>query len=106
MDDFITEIKALATTYIDDTSFTISTLSVSLAIEKFSDIRNYNSSYTDEQKLSDMENNKQKIAMASVEIESKKGLEGETSHSEIGTSRTYGKTLEAYSTVCCIAKRY
>lgn len=106
MDDFIVEIKALATTYVDDTNFTISTLSVSLAIEKFIDIRNYSSSVTDKQKIADMEKHKNKIAMASVEIESKNGMEGQTSHSEVGTSRTYADNIQAYLTVCCIAKVY
>ena len=106
MDDFITEIKTLTTAYIDDTDFVVSTLSVSLAIEKFADIRNYASTMTDEQKLADMEKSKNKIAMASVEIESNNGTEGQVSHSENGISRSYDKTIQAYHTVCCIAKQY
>lgn len=106
MEDFITEIKALTTAYIDDTDFTVSTLSVSLAIEKFSDIRNYASSLTDDQKLADMEKHKQKIAMASVEIESKNGTEGQVNHSENGISRGYSDKIQAFSTVCCIARQY
>jgi hypothetical protein len=96
MDEFISEIKAMTTEYGVETS----NLVVSLAIELYSDMRNYPSSYTEERKLEDMMKNKSKIAMAAVEIDAKYGVEGQTSHSENGINRSYGDVyVKAYKDV-------
>lgn len=95
MDDFIEEIKSFITEY----GVEASNLDVTLAIELFSDIRHYPNSYTDEQKLADMEKNKSKIAMAVIELDAKDGVENQTAHSENGISRTYSKALLAYQSV-------
>ena len=95
MQDFIEELKAMTTEYgVEATS-----LCVNLAIEKFSDIRNYPSDYTDEQILADMRKNKSKIAMAVVELDSKEGMENQTAHSENGFGRTFKDGLIAYESI-------
>lgn len=88
-----------ATLYLDDVA--PSDLSVDLAIEQFRDCRSYPKSYSEEMILADMEKNISKITMAVVEIESKNGAEGETSHNESGTNRSYGTNPlpKAYATV-------
>lgn len=83
-----------------------STLSVNLAIEIYRDLRSYPKSYTEEKILADMNGAINKIAMASIEIDAKDGVEGQTSHSDNGTSRSYGNTPtpKAYATVIPFAK--
>lgn len=81
---------------------TVSELSITLAIETFADLRNYPSSWSDSKKLADMEKNISKIAMASIEIESKNGAENQLSHNEQGTNRTYYNGIMAYKDVICI----
>jgi hypothetical protein len=95
MEEFIEKIKATTTEYGVQTS----DLVVSLAIELFCDIRNYPYSWSDEQKLTDMEKNKAKIAMAAIEIDSKDGAENQLGHSENGISRSYADHLLAYKDV-------
>lgn len=95
MNDFIATIKAMTTEY----GVTTSDLVASLAIEAFADLRNYPHSWSDEQKLADMEKNKAKIAMAAIEIDSKNGAENQLSHSENGISRSYADGIMAYKDV-------
>lgn len=97
MSEFIAEIKSILTEY----GLNASDLSVALAVELFQDLRNYPKSYDDTKKLADMENNKNKIAMAAAEIDAKEGIEGQTAHSENGINRSYGdlSTPKAYATV-------
>jgi len=95
MTEFIEKIKALTTEY----GVEAKELDVTLAIELFQQIRNYPSSYSEEKKLSDMENHKSTIAMAVIELDSKDGVENQTAHSENGTSRTYSKDLLAFQNV-------
>lgn len=97
MSEFIEEIRALITEY--DSDYTVSTLNITLAIEIFSDIRNYPKSYTDAMKLEDMRKNSSKIAMAAIELDAKHGVENQTGHSENGTSRAYNKSLMAFDGV-------
>lgn len=92
MEEFIEEIKAMTTEYgVEATS-----LNITLAIEKFRDLRNYPPSWTDEKILADMQKNKSKIAMAVVELDSKDGMENQTGHSENGYSRTFKDGIIAY----------
>ena len=98
MSTFNEDIMTKASTYL---GYSPKQLSVDLAIEQFSDCRNYPSYYTDETILADMTKNISKIVMAVAEIDAKEGAEGETSHSESGTSRSYGDMAipKAYSGV-------
>lgn len=102
MSGFITVVKGIITEY----GITASDLSVMFAIETYRDLRNYPKSYTDEKILADMESNKNKIAMAAVEIDAKEGVEGQTADSDNGISRSYGAlfTPKAFSAVVCIAR--
>ena len=95
MDDFILRIRSKITEYGASTS----DLVIDLAIEAFVDIRNYPASWTEERKLSDMERNISKIAMAAIEIDSKDGAENQLSHSENGISRAYAENLLAYRNI-------
>ena len=95
MEDFIAKIKSMTTEYGVETS----DLVVTLAIEQFETIRNYPASWNETKKLADMEKNKAKIAMASIEIDSKDGAENQLSHSENGTSRSYYEGIMAYKDV-------
>lgn len=95
MEDFIAKIKSMTTEYGVETS----DLVVTLAIEHFEAIRNYPASWDEEKKLSDMEKNKAKIAMAAIEIDSKNGAENQLSHSENGISRSYCDGIMAYKDV-------
>lgn len=97
MSEFIAEIKSILTEY----GLNASDLSVALAVELFQDLRNYPKSYDDTKKLADMENNKNKIAMAAAEIDAKEGIEGQISDSDNGTTRSYGNlpVPKAYATV-------
>ena len=70
MSDFIAEIKSILTEY----GLNASDLSVALAVELFKDLRSYPKSYDEAKKLADMENNKNKIAMAAAEIDAKQGI--------------------------------
>ena len=92
MEEFIEEIKAMTTEYgVEATS-----LVITLAIEKFRDLRNYPPSWTDEKILADM---------PVVEIDSKSGAENQLSHSENGISRTFSEYLMAYKGVIGFANR-
>lgn len=95
MDTFIAKIKAMTTEYGVETS----DLVVSLAIEQFETIRNYPVSWNENKKLADMEKNKAKIAMASIEIDSKVGAENQLTHHENGTNRTFYDGIMAYEDV-------
>lgn len=77
----------------------ISALSIQLAIERFKDLRNYPKTWSDEQINEDLNKNIAKIAMASIEIDSKDAMEGQTQHTENGITRTYSKGLLAYQDV-------
>ena len=95
MEEFIAKIKSMTTEYGVETS----DLVVSLAIEQFETIRNYPTSWDEIRKLDDMEKHKAKIAMATIEIDSKDGAEGQVSHSENGISRSYYDGIMAYKDV-------
>lgn len=95
MQDFIEELKAMTTEYGVETN----NLCINLAIEIFSDLRNYPPDYTDEQILADMQKNKSKIAMAIAELDQKQGMENQTAHSENGFGRTFKDGLIAYESV-------
>ena len=97
MDEFIEKIKSAITEY--NPEIKASDLTVNLAIEAFETLRNYPASWDETKKLSDMENNKAKIAMAAIEIDSKNGAENQLSHSENGTSRSYYQGIMAYKDV-------
>lgn len=98
---FIVEVQALIIEYgYDD----VSNLCITLAIEKFRDIRNYPDSYSDKQMIADMAKNKSKIAMAAIEIDSKVGAENQLSHSENGISRSFKDGIMAYEGVIGYAK--
>lgn len=101
MEEFIAEIQGLITEYgyVD-----VSNLCITLAIEKFRDIRNYPSSYDNDRIIADMKRNKSKIAMAAIEIDSKVGAENQLSDSENGHSRTYSQRVMAYEGVIGYAK--
>lgn len=92
MEEFIEEIKAMTTEYgVEATS-----LNITLAIEKYRDLRNYPASWTDEKILADMQKNKSKIAMAVVELDSKDGMENQTSHAENGYTEKFDVGILAY----------
>lgn len=95
MEEFIAKIKSMTTEYGVETS----DLVVALAIEQFENIRNYPASWSEDKKLTDMDKNKAKIAMAVIEIDSKDGAEGQISHSENGISRTWSDKITAYKDV-------
>lgn len=95
MREFISEIKTMITEY----GVSLSDLTVTLAIEKFSQIRNYPASWDETKKLEDMKKNISTIAMAAIEIDSKDGAEGQLSHSENGISRGYYEGIMAYKDV-------
>lgn len=95
MEQFKEDIKSMAAEYGVETS----DLVVTLAIEQFGTIRNYPVLWDETKKLSDMENNKAKITMAAIEIDSKNGAENQLSHSENGTSRSYYQGIMAYKDV-------
>lgn len=101
MSGFITVVKEIITEY----GIAASDLSVMFAIETYRDLRNYPKSYTDDKILADMESNKNKIAMAAVEIDAKEGIEGQTADTDNGVNRSYGAlfTPKAFATVVCIA---
>ena len=46
--------------------------------------------------MADMEKNKAKIAMATIEIDSKVGAENQLSHGENGITRSYYEGIMAY----------
>ncbi len=95
VEEFEKKIKSMTTEY----GVSASALVVSLAIEAFTDLRNYPDSWTEEKILADMEKNKAKIAMAAIEIDAKDGVEGQTAHAESGYNRTYSKYIMAYKDV-------
>ena len=89
-------VMAKATEYL---GYAPKQLSVDLAIEAFSDCRNYPLTFTSDQIDADMTKNISKIAMAVIEIDAKEGAENEFSHSENGISRSYSKSIIAYNSV-------
>lgn len=95
MEKFTAKIKSMVTEY----GVNASELVVTLAIEAFTDLRNYPDSWTEEKVLADMEKNKAKIAMAAIELDSKDGAENQLSHSENGISRAYSEKIMAYKDV-------
>lgn len=74
-------------------------LCVSLAIEKFKDLRRYPKSYSDAMVIADLNQNSSKIAMAAIEIDAKVGVENQLQHNDNGTNRTYSNSIMAYSDV-------
>lgn len=66
-----------------------SALAVDFSIGKFKDRINFPHSFTEEQIFSVMESNLATIAMAVVDLEAKVGGEGETGHTDSGTTRQY-----------------
>ncbi len=98
---FEERIKQAATEYGEP----VSDLSVALAIELFRDVRNYPPGYDELAIQADMDKHTSKIAMASVEIESKNGVENQTAHSENGTNRSYHNGLMAYKGVVGFAHK-
>ena len=95
MEKFTAKIKSMVTEY----GVNASELVVTLAIEAFTDLRNYPDSWSEEKVLADMEKNKAKIAMAAIELDSKDGAENQLSHSENGISRSYSEKIMAYKDV-------
>lgn len=95
MDKFIEKIKAITTEY----GVTVSELSITLAIETFTDLRNYPSSWNDDKRLADMEKNKSKIAMGAIEIDSKEGAENQITHNANGINRSFYAGIMAYKDV-------
>lgn len=90
MDTFVESITAMVNEYL---SYAPKSLVVNTAIEMFRQIRNYPVSYTEDMILNDMQMNKNKIAMAVVELDAKEGAEGETAHNENGINRTYSNMI-------------
>lgn len=95
MEQFVEKIKSKTTEY----GVNATNLAVELAIEQFETVRNYPASWSEDKKLTDMDNNKAKIAMAAIEIDSKNGAENQLSHSENGISRSYADGIMAYKDV-------
>lgn len=87
------KVKAKATEYFEEqpelAGESPSTLLVDFVIEKYKDLRNYPYSFSDEKIEKDIEKHISTISMAVVDLKMKEGAEGETSHSENSTSRTY-----------------
>mgnify|MGYP006913128912 CR=1 FL=1 len=84
------KVKAKAIAYFEEQSDISgeapSILLVDFVIEKYKDLRNYPSSFSDEKIEKDIEKHISTIAMAVVDLKMKEGAEGETSHSENSTS--------------------
>lgn len=95
MKEFIAKIKSMTTEY----GVTVSELSITLAIETFADLRNYPSSWSEDNRLADMEKNKSKIAMGAIEIDSKEGAENQLTHNANGTNRSFYAGIMAYKDV-------
>nr|DAM78962.1 MAG TPA: hypothetical protein [Caudoviricetes sp.] len=87
------KVKAKATAYFGEqpelAGESPSSFLVDFAIEKYKDIMNYPKHFTDAQIEEDIEKHISTIAAAVVDLKMKEGAEGETSHSENSTSRTY-----------------
>ena len=66
-----------------------SALAVDFALKKFKDRINFPHGFTQEQISMVMENNLAAIAMAVADLEAKVGGEGETGHTDSGTTRQY-----------------
>lgn len=99
---FEKNVQSLTTEYGAD----VTKLSIHLAIETFKDIRHYPKSWDDEKIQSDMIQNIAKISMAAIEIDSKNGVENQTSHSENDVSRSYAENLLAYREVVGMAHAF
>lgn len=95
MSEITAMVKAKATEYGAE----VSNLAVGLAIEAYKDARHYPPSYNEDAIRADMQTNIYKIAMAAVEIDSKDGMENQTSHSENGITRGYASGIMAYRDV-------
>lgn len=66
-----------------------SAMLVDFVIEKYRDVRNYPSNFSEEQIETDMAKHITTLAMAVVDLYMKIGAEGETSHNEKNIHRTY-----------------
>lgn len=66
-----------------------STLLIDFVIEKYKQQRNFPKHFTEEQIEDDLNAHLSTIAMAVVDLKAKEGAEGETSHGENSTSRSY-----------------
>ena len=99
---FASQVMTNATTYL---GYAPKQLSVDLAIELFSGLRNYPSDYTSEMILADQISNLTKVSMAVIEIDAKEGIEGQLTHAENGMTRNYGDSPipKAFATVVQIA---
>lgn len=87
------KIKIKVSEYFDDipelSGQSPSTFLIDFVIEKYKQQRNFPSIFTEERIESDILQHISTIAMAVVDLKMKEGAEGETSHSENYTSRTY-----------------
>ena len=66
-----------------------SKLLIDFVIEKYKQQRNFPSNFTENQIEDDIQRHISTIAMAVVDLKMKEGAEGESSHSENSTSRSY-----------------
>lgn len=66
-----------------------SALLIDFVIEKYKQQRNFPPHFTEVQIEEDMENHLSTLAMAVVDLKAKEGAEGETTHGENSTSRSY-----------------
>lgn len=66
-----------------------SAMLIDFVIEKFKQHRNYPVSFTEDRIASDLRSHISTMAMAVVDLYSKEGAEGETSHNENGINRSY-----------------
>lgn len=92
-------VKEEITELVSEYGVDATTLSISLAIELFKDLRNYPSTWADEKIAADLAKHESKIAMAAVEIDAKNGIENQTCHNEGGYTRQYSERLMAYRDV-------
>lgn len=98
MDDFKQSIKDMITEY--DSDIEVSDFDIMFAINTYKQLRNFSATtLTEEDIMVDMMKNVQLIAMATIEIEVKRGAEGQKQMGENGINRTYFDRLEAYNTV-------
>lgn len=77
---------------------TPSAMLIDFVIEKFSQHRNYPSTFSEEMVETDMRKHISTIAMAVVDVYAKSGAEGQTEHSENGVKRTFEN---AYVSLSC-----
>lgn len=90
---FRDDLIELVIEYLEDdetlSDFKPSRLLIDFTIDKFKAYRNYPKHFTDDDISKDLENHKNVIAMAIMDLASKSGAEGQTADSENGKQRTY-----------------